>query len=249
MNEKLRAQMKSLFLSAALRTWDELIATGADTHLGAEELIAVIINAECEERHARSVARKNAAAQFRQKAYIEHIDTAPTRGISKDIIAQYAQSTWIKNAENILITGATGTGKSYLACAIGNAACVNGHSVIYYSCTKFIRALRESHIDNTFSKLLKKLARTELLIIDDFGLDSFGSAERRWLFEIIEDRHDVRSTVIASQFPVSVWHTLIGDPTIADAILDRMIHNGRTITLEKEELSRRARKGCDRHEV
>ena len=150
-----------------------------------------------------------------------------------------AQNDWIRKHQNIIITGETGAGKSYIACALGNNACRNGISTYYVRIPKLLNELKIAHADGTFLKLINKLSRVELLIMDDWGLSDFTDADRRDMLEIFEDRYNVRSTIIATQFPVEAWFDVIGDPTIADAICDRIVHNSHKINLKAKDSMRK----------
>jgi len=241
MMQETRTKMKGLKLTGALRAWDAMVATGADKDRSVDELLANIIDAECEDRYVRKVERGLARAHLRLRATTEEFDCSATRGISRNLLAKLSECEWASKAQNIIITGATGTGKSYLACALGHLACTREHRVVYFSSAKLLRMLRESQLDHSFARIMKNIARNNVLVLDDFGLDPFGNEERRWLLELLEDRYGLGSTIIASQFPTTLWPEIIGDPTIADAIIDRLIHNAQTINLEKEDTSRRAR--------
>jgi DNA replication protein DnaC len=241
MIQETRLKLKTLRLAGLLRAWDGLVESGADKSRTIDELLAYLVDAECEERYQRKVSRCLKNAKLRLRASLTEFDTVVDRGVDRLIIARLSEGEWIRQAENILITGATGTGKSYLACALGHRACALGHRVSYFSTAKLLRALRDSLIDNSFSRLLKTLARQEVLILDDFGLEKLGKEERRWLLEIVEDRHGLTSTIIVSQFPPNLWAEIIGDPTIADAIIDRLIHSAKKLELKKEKDSRRAK--------
>lgn len=241
MMQETRTKMKTLKLTGALRAWDALVQTGADKDRSVNELLAHLIDAECEERYVRKVGRRIERARLRLRATVEEFDCSATRGINRTTMANLSECEWVTKAQNIIITGATGTGKSYLACALAHLACTKEHRVIYYSSGKLIRLLRESQLDHSFGRVLKNIARHNVLVLDDFGLDAFGNEERRWLLEALEDRYGIGSTIIASQFPTSMWQEIIGDATIADAIIDRLIHHAQVINLEKEATSRRAR--------
>jgi len=243
MIQETRSKLKTLQLNGLLRAWDSLVETGADKQRTIDELMAYLVDAECEGRYVRKVERNITGAHFRLRATLEEFDCSTGRGIDRLAIARLAECEWVRKAQNIIITGATGTGKSFLACALGHLACVREHNVLYHSSSKLLRAFRESQLDHSFVRLLKNIARHRVLILDDFGLEPIGTEERRWLLELIEDRYNIGSTIITSQFPTSLWPEIIGDPTIADAIIDRLIHNVQVIELIKEQTSRRARHG------
>lgn len=241
MIQETRRKLKQLKLSGMLRAWDALVATGADKQCTIDELLAQLVDAETETRYVRVVARNIAKAKFRQRALIADFECGSARGLDKLTMSRLAECEWIRKKENLIVTGATGTGKSFLACALGYVACTKEYRVQYFSAAKLLRLLRESVIDHSISRLIKSISKCHVLLIDDFGLEKIAQEERRWLLEIMEDRYGNSSTVIVSQFPKSFWPEIIGDPTIADAIIDRLIHNAQNIELVKEECSRRAR--------
>jgi DNA replication protein DnaC len=175
-------------------------------------------------------------AKLKINASVEDIDFKPRRGISKSVILSLASCDWIKNAQNVIITGPTGVGKTYLACALAHRACREGLTSLYTRSPRLFHDVSIARADGSYAKLMNKLARARLLIIDDLGLAPMTDHERRDLLEIIEDRNDLCSTIAVSQIPIKLWHENIGDPTIADAILDRLIHKAHKITLKGESM-------------
>ena len=175
-------------------------------------------------------------ARFKLQAAISEIDYQHPRGLSKSRIASLVQSHWIERHQNLLITGKTGCGKSFLACAFGDHACRQGRTTRYFRAPRLFQALTIAHGDGSYPRLLASLARTELLILDDFALQPLTHQHRTDLLEIMEDRHGVRSTIVTSQLPVRNWHKAIGDPTLADAILDRLVHNAHKLELKGESM-------------
>jgi len=243
MNDQTKQKLKQLKLPGMLRAWkamEETLSNGTMTH---DEFLACLIDAECEERYGRKVARLMSRAKFRLRAHIADIDVASGRGIEKQLLARLSTSDWIRRSENVIITGATGSGKSFLACALGTAACKCEMRVMYASMTKLVRAFKESLADNSLGRVMKQIARQDLLVIDDFGLEPVNADVRRWLLEMVEDRYEIHSTIIATQLPVSTWPSLIGDPTFSDAIIDRVVHNAHRIELIAGKESRRVKKG------
>jgi DNA replication protein DnaC len=170
-------------------------------------------------------------ANLRQTAVVEDLDTQAARGLDKALFAKLAGGEWITRRQDLLITGETGTGKSWLACALGHKACRDDHSVHYYRVPRLLDALALARGDGRYPRLLRSLARVELLILDDWGLAPLTSQQGRDLLDIIDDRHGRHSTIVTSQIPVKHWHELIADPTIADAILDRLVHTAHRLTL------------------
>jgi DNA replication protein DnaC len=172
-------------------------------------------------------------------ACFEDIDFRTRRGLTKDTMLKFAQNDWIRSYQNIIIIGPTGAGKTFLACALGNSAVRQGIRTLYVRLPRFVQELRIARADGSYGKFLERIQRMRLLIIDDWGINPFTDGERRDILEIMEDRHGARSTIITSQFPIGTWHDIIGDPTLADAICDRVIHNAHKIILKTGEESMR----------
>jgi len=204
--------------------------------LGFMERLSMLVGHEATCRDNRKITRLLRQAKLRLHAQPADIDYSTRRGLNKDSMAQLLQLEWIRRHHNCLIEGPTGTGKTYLACALGQTACEQGLSVRYYRASRLFEALTIAHGDGSFGKLLTQLAKTDLLIIDDWGLDVLTQRQRNDLLEIMEDRHALGATLITSQLPISHWHEAIGDPTLADAILDRLLHNAYKIKLKGESM-------------
>jgi DNA replication protein DnaC len=207
--------------------------------LGFRERLSLLVNSEATCRDNRKITRLLKQAKLRLNAQPADIDYRAQRGLHKDTIAQLLQLDWIRQHRNLLIEGPTGTGKTFLACALGQHACEQGISVRYYRASRLFENLTIAHGDGSFGKLLTQLAKTELLIIDDWGLQILTQAQRNDLLEIIEDRHGRGATLITSQLPIAHWHEAIGDPTLADAILDRLLHNAHKIKLTGESMRKK----------
>lgn len=175
-------------------------------------------------------------SKLRYTAQLEEVRCSPERNVTGEQISLLADCSWVKRAQNILITGATGSGKSFLSCALGNQACLLGYKTMYLNMNRFIEKVTLAKLDGTFIKLLNQIEKTHLLILDDFGLQPLSSDTRLALLQILEDRYQRRATVIASQLPVANWHQYIGDPTLADAILDRLIANSNKLELKGKSL-------------
>lgn len=233
--EKMK-NMKCLGMYRAFKT--TLESDKKETHT-ADEMVALLIDAEWDDRRNRSIEQKVKNARFRYKASPEDIYYDAQRSIDKNQIKRFNQCTFIDKQENILITGSTGIGKSYLASAIGHQACSLGHRVIYHSVPKLFAKLKLAKVDGSYVKEIAKIERQHLLILDDFGIQPFDAQSRSALLEIIEDRHGKGSTIITSQVPVSMWHEIIGEKTIADAVLDRIIHGAHRIELSGESLRKK----------
>ena len=204
--------------------------------LGFEERLALLIDQEDADRTNKRLARLLKAARFKQSATLEDIDYEQPRGITRDRMASLITCDWLNRKQNLLITGPCGTGKSWLSCAFGHRACLKGYSVRYYRTSRLMEAMTIAHGDGSYSKQLKQLAKVDLLILDDWGLESLSQSQRNDLLEIMDDRHNQSSTIVTSQLPVSKWHDSIGDATLADAILDRLTHNAHRLKLKGESL-------------
>lgn len=201
-----------------------------------DERLAMIVDREEEYRNNSRLKRLLSSAKFKINATSEDIDYKHPRGLNRDSMASILSGDWISRKQNLLITGPTGCGKTYVACAIGNYMCRKGHSVRYFRSPRLFEALTIAHADGSYARLIKNLAKCQVLIIDDWGLDTLAPSQRTDLLEIMEDRHEVNSTIVTSQLPSIHWHEAIGDPTLADAILDRLLHNAHKFNLEGDSM-------------
>ena len=201
-----------------------------------EERLGLLVDREAIERESKRLVTRLKFANLRQNATIEDLNTKAVRGLDKALFAKLATGEWIARRQDLLITGKTGTGKSWLACALGHKACRDDRSVLYHRVPRLLDALGLARGDGRHARLLKSLARAELLILDDWGLAPMTSEQGRDLLEIVDDRHGRASTIVTSQIPVDHWHELIADPTIADAILDRLVHTAHRLALSGETL-------------
>ncbi|SMP21956.1 DNA replication protein DnaC [Chryseobacterium profundimaris] len=198
-----------------------------------------MIESEYDDRESRKVERLITTAKFRYRAFIEEITASSSRNIDKNTIGRLSSCDFISQKQNILITGSTGVGKSFIATAIGYKACTMGYKVMYFSINKLFSRLKMAKADGSYLKEIDRIEKQDLIILDDFVLQSLDNLKRQDFMEIIEDRHGKRSTIIASQLPVSAWHEVIAEQTIADAILDRMVHNSLRIDLKAESMRRK----------
>ncbi len=217
---------------------EQLESTRYDT-LTFDERFALLLDRQEAEQDNRRLQTRLKKAKLRQSACVEDIDYRKSRGLNKTKVRAIAECTWLRSHENCIITGPTGAGKSYLACAFGNQACRRGFTTLYFRAPRLFQELAVARGVGRYERMLRTLLRCDLLIIDDWGTALLADEQRRDLFEIVEDRYDRRSTLIAAQLPVEHWHNVIGDPTLADAILDRLIHNAHTITLKGESMRKR----------
>ena len=239
MNTSTLDKMKRMRLNGMHRAFKISIDTSKNEQLTADEMTALLVDSEWDDRHNRSIERGLKNARFRYKATIEQIDFSLQRGIDKNQVHRLADGEFINRSENLLITGSTGTGKSFLASAIGHQACQFGFKVLYTNAGRLFSQLKLAKADGSSLKEMAKIEKQDLLILDDFGIQPFDHASRAALLEVIEDRHGKRSTIITSQLPVNRWHDVIGEKTVADAILDRLVHNAQRVELKGESLRKK----------
>jgi DNA replication protein DnaC len=207
-----------------------------------DERFGLLIDREMIDRQNRRFKTRLRKAKLRQNACLEDIDFHHPRGLDKSLMLQLASGQWIKEANNLLIIGPTGVGKTYLACALAHKACQLDYSALYFRLPRLLQQLDIAKGDGRYGKMLKSFAKTNLLVIDDWGLKKLLKEQSHDLLEIFEDRHRLQSTLITSQLPVDHWHEIIGNPTLADAILDRLVHNSYRINLKGESMRKKKSK-------
>lgn len=223
-------------MAAALR---EQMDMDLSDSLAFEERLGLLLDREQTLRETRKLQTRHRKAKLRQDGTIEDVDFRHPRGLDKLLVVRLANCNWIKEHTNLIITGPTGVGKSYLACAFAQKACREGYSALYLRLSKLFEDLALAKGDGRYLKLLTIYAKTDLLVLDDYGLSTLNQEQRHDLLEILEDRHALRSTLVTSQLPVKHWHERIGDPTLADAILDRLVHTAHKLELKGESMRKK----------
>jgi len=241
MNEQTLQKMRQMKFFGMVRAFRTSIENGSMIQMTGDEMVSMLVDAEWDDRNNRRIERQMRNAKFRYKANIEQLHFDIDRNLDKNQFMRMAECTFIGRKENLLITGSTGIGKSFIASAIGNQACTLGFKVLYANTTKLFTRLKMAKADGSYIREVAKIERQDLLILDDFGLQPLDASNRSVLMEIIEDRHGNRSTVITSQLPVAQWYEVIGEQTIADAILDRIVHDAHRMELAGESIRKRQR--------
>ncbi|HKK43098.1 MAG TPA: IS21-like element helper ATPase IstB [Bacteroidales bacterium] len=232
-------KLEEMRLSGFTRAYREILETGINKDFTIDEVISHLVQAEWDDRYNRRLQRLVTRARFRYQASMEQIDYAARRELDKGMMLRLSTCDWIKKKQNLIITGATGLGKSFLASAFGHQACQQGYKVFYRNSGKLFDELKIAKVDGSYIKEINKIEKQDLLIIDDFGLKPLDNNQRLILLELLEDRHGKRSTIITSQLPVNKWYDVIGEPTIADAILDRLVHSSHRIELNGDTLRKK----------
>ena len=237
--EEIKSKLLGLRLSGMAQLWQTMEETRHTSELSLSEGMELLLQAEADKRTENRYERLFKNAGFRYRTSLEELSIDPARGMDKALITRLALGDYIKKGEAILITGATGCGKSFLASALGHAACRQGYTVAYHNMQKLLVRLKLARIDGSIIKLFDRLAKTDLLIFDDFGLTALQGQQQTDFLEIIEDRHAKHATIIVSQLPVASWFDVIGDSVIADALLDRIVHTSHRIELSGESLRKK----------
>jgi DNA replication protein DnaC len=239
LNHPTLEKLQELKLTGMLKSLQEQTGMPDIQELDFEERLGLLVDREMTERENRRLKTRLRKARLRHDAAVEDITYRFQRGLDKPLMRSLTTCRWIKDRHNVLITGPTGVGKSYIGCALGQKACREGYTTLYFRLPRLLHDLGLAKVDGRYGKVLTTLAKTHLLILDDWGLTPLTDEQRRDLLEIFEDRHGVRSTLVTSQLPLSKWHEYIADPTLADAILDRLVHNAHKITMKGESMRKK----------
>jgi len=235
-------KLEEMRFAGFVRAYREMTETSINKEFTTDEVIAHLVQAEWDERYNRRLQRLIANARFRYRASFEEIDFSAKRNLDKNQLLRFASCDWITKKQNIIITGSTGSGKSWIASALGHQGCQHGYKVLYRNCIKLFDELKIAKADGSYVKEINKIEKMDLLILDDFGLKPLDGNQRLMLLEIFEDRHGKKSTIITSQLPVNQWHEYIKEPTIADAFLDRLVHSSHRIEFKGEVSMRKTYK-------
>ncbi|PVD50407.1 ATP-binding protein [Terrimonas sp.] len=239
MNAATLDKMRKMKLQGMYRVFKTSLESEKPETYTPDELIAHLVDAEWDDRQNRSIDQKVKNARFRYKADLEGLYYHSDRNIDRNQIMRLAECSFIDKAECVLVTGSTGIGKSYIASALGHHACSRGYRVVYHNVPKLFSKLKMSKADGSYIKEIARIERQQLLILDDFGLQPLDAQSRTVLMELVEDRHGKSALIITSQVPVSKWYDIIGEQTIADAILDRIVHHAHRLELKGESLRKR----------
>jgi DNA replication protein DnaC len=239
LHQPLFDQLNALRLRGMAAALEHQLATPDVGALSFEDRLALLLQHEVQDRNTQRLAQRLRWAKLPQSACLEDLDTRTPRGLQKMALAQVTDLGWVREHLNLLICGPTGVGKSWIACAVGHAACRADHSVRFYRMPRLIDELARASAMNNRSSFFRGLAKVELLVLDDFGLAPLTESTRRDLLEILDDRYDKQSTLITSQLPVEQWHAYLGDPTLADAILDRLLHNSHRLNLSGDSMRKK----------
>ncbi|MBO9484463.1 IS21-like element helper ATPase IstB [Salinisphaera sp. G21_0] len=235
-------KLQTLKLSGMYEALNEQLNSPDIEQMSFDERLGLMVDREVTVRDNRRLKTRLKNARLRQHACMEDIDFRHPRGLKREQFQQLLGSGWIKDHQNVIITGPTGVGKTWLACALAQKACRDGYTVQYQRLPRLLQDLSLARADGRYLKIMTTVAKTDLLLLDDWGLAPLNESQRRDLLELFEDRHNLKSTLITSQMPVDHWHELIGDPTLADAILDRLIHNAHRVPLKGESLRKKQAK-------
>ena len=236
LNEQTMTKLYAMKLNGLAEGYEEQRQQARMADLSFDERFGLLVDRQWRWREERSLKTRLHNAKFKLQACIEDVDYRAARGLKRAQIDQLSSSEWVGYHQNVILTGSTGTGKTFLACALGQKACRDGYRVRYYVAAKLFRELTQAHADGSFMSLSSKLLRADLLLVDDWGMETLKESEYRDFLELLDDRQGSGATLITSQFPTKLWHDTIANPTVADAILDRLLHNAHRLELKGETL-------------
>jgi DNA replication protein DnaC len=229
-------KLRTMRLAGMAEAYDRQRSDPASAGLSFDQRLAILVESQWTHEDNRALQRRLAYAKLRQSASIEQIDWRRPRGLTRELVDQLRTSDWVRYGQNCLVTGATGVGKSWLACALAQKACRDGYRALYLYSPKLFRELLAANADGSLSKMVRRLGRLDLLVIDDWGMEVAKRGQYRDFLELIDERHGRTATLVTSQYPPEKWHDIVGDPTVADAILDRLIHGAYRIDLVGESM-------------
>lgn len=229
-------KLNQMKLFGMARAMEEQLAQPEITGLSFEDCLGMLVDREADLRENRKLARRLKEAKLKQQACVEDVDFRHPRGLDRSVFFSLADGRWIREHHNLIITGPTGVGKTFIACALANKVCRLGYTVCYWRTSRLLQDVATARADGSYDTLVRKLQKTDLLLLDDWGLSPLQVEEARDLLDILEDRNQTRSTLITSQMPVGQWHDILADPTLADAILDRLVHNAYKLELRGESM-------------
>ncbi len=236
LNEETYKQLIDLKLYGIAGSLKDYLEQTEKDELAFEERLGIMVDREWTERQERRLKYRLSRSKLRETACVEDINYRHSRGLDRSVMQRLVTCQWVKRHENIILTGKTGLGKTWLACALAHKACRDGHTTLYVRVPRMLQDLYVTHADGTYPKAMDRLAKPEVLILDDFGLATLTDTERRDLLEVIEERQNRRSTIMTSQLKVKHWHEVIGDPTIADAIMDRLVSSSHRIEMNGKSM-------------
>ena len=242
LNQQTIEKLHSMKLHGLADAFRAQLETTEASQLSFEERFALLVDQQWLWKENRALARRLRAAHLKERGVIEDVDYQPPRGLDRKLVRTLCSSDWVRQHQSILLLGPTGIGKSWLACALAQKACRDGFSILHKRTSELFRELAVAHADGSIGRFLVRLSRIDILLLDDFAMAPLKDAERRDFLEICDDRYQRRSLILTSQMPVAHWHEQIGDPSIADSILDRLIHNAYRIELKGESMRKKRRK-------